>query len=435
MINPTILTVKSTHGQAPTQASVSAQAVEDRSMNYLMLEKREYGVLEFVAFYNATYYYKPILYKFQYGGTVFVTGINFHTKNSNFISFINLFDASTNQQKMVLHNTNYAAVIDNNGLSWYRYGVKHRSDGPAYIDNAYGDYTWYTNGVIHCDADIPAKQDKDYHGKIRIQYYKHGKLHRLNGPAVITDNSKFEWYFEGQLHRIGAPAVQSPASTSWHQIIDGKSVLHRTDGPAIIQYNGTMHWYQFGEKHRQYGPASICPQGKIVWYYRGEIKQTHENATFNVDTKITYHTITSPTNDILLHRTDGPAIEHPNGDCEWWQVIDGKSVLHRIDGPAISYHDTKYWFRNGLLHNTSGPAITDNVCGNYRHAWYYGGELHRSDGPAVIENYTKKWYYMGKLHRTDGPAVESFALGKRYYWHGKEMPKWKYYLMICFIVQ
>jgi hypothetical protein len=41
------------------------------------------------------------------------------------------------------------------------------------------------------------------------------------------------------------------------------------------------------------------------------------------------------------HRTDGPAIEYPNGSKSWW--VNGKP--HRIDGPADG---TKEWYMNGV---------------------------------------------------------------------------------------
>lgn len=44
-----------------------------------------------------------------------------------------------------------------------------------------------------------------------------------------------------------------------------------------------------------------------------------------------------------VHRLDGPAIEHSDGDKEWHQ----KGKRHRIDGPAVEYaNGTKSWFLN-----------------------------------------------------------------------------------------
>ena len=46
----------------------------------------------------------------------------------------------------------------------------------------------------------------------------------------------------------------------------------------------------------------------------------------------------------LLHRIDGPAIEHADGDKYWYQ--NGKP--HRIDGPAVEGTDGyKAWYQNG----------------------------------------------------------------------------------------
>jgi len=45
-----------------------------------------------------------------------------------------------------------------------------------------------------------------------------------------------------------------------------------------------------------------------------------------------------------LNREDGPAIEHQNGDKEWF--LNGER--HREDGPAVEYSDgDKSWWVNG----------------------------------------------------------------------------------------
>lgn len=65
----------------------------------------------------------------------------------------------------------------------------------------------------------------------------------------------------------------------------------------------------------------------------------------------------------------------------------------------------KEWRLNGKLHRTDGPAMErpDGTCW-----WYHHGNLHRLDGPAVeYANGDKRWYKHSKLHRTDGPAVKS----------------------------
>ena len=107
-----------------------------------------------------------------------------------------------------------------------------------------------------------------------------------------------------------------------------------------------------------------------------------------------------------LHRTDGPAVIHPDGSKQWY--INGQ--LHREDGagPAsIDSDGTKKWYKHGVLHREDGPAVNKN---DRQKDWYINGQLHREDGPAV--EYTdgkymwREWYINGQLHREDGPAVE-----------------------------
>ena len=60
--------------------------------------------------------------------------------------------------------------------------------------------------------------------------------------------------------------------------------------------------------------------------------------------------------DGILHREDGPAIEHADGNQYW--LVNG--ILHRdeFEGPAaIHANFRKEWFLRGILHRTSGPAV------------------------------------------------------------------------------
>jgi hypothetical protein len=56
------------------------------------------------------------------------------------------------------------------------------------------------------------------------------------------------------------------------------------------------------------------------------------------------HGITTHRLNGIIHRTDGPAVEKPNGDRYWY--VNGE--YHRTDGPAIEYADgEKRWYING----------------------------------------------------------------------------------------
>lgn len=73
-------------------------------------------------------------------------------------------------------------------------------------------------------------------------------------------------------------------------------------------------------------------------------------------------------------------------------------VVKRINGGD-------FWYLNGELHRTDGPAIENGASGNH---WYLNGRRHREDGPAVeCEDGSKEWYLNGRRHREDGPAIES----------------------------
>lgn len=45
----------------------------------------------------------------------------------------------------------------------------------------------------------------------------------------------------------------------------------------------------------------------------------------------------------IRHRTDGPAIESPEGGT-WWQ----NNAMHRLDGPAVDFPTQKEWWVNDV---------------------------------------------------------------------------------------
>ena len=59
--------------------------------------------------------------------------------------------------------------------------------------------------------------------------------------------------------------VDMNGTTWWFK--DGK--LHREDGPAVIQANGYKAWYKEELRHREGGPAVIHPNGLKLFYENG----------------------------------------------------------------------------------------------------------------------------------------------------------------------
>lgn len=147
------------------------------------------------------------------------------------------------------------------------------------------EITWYKNGLIHRDNDLPAVVRHDY-----LMWYQYGKKHR-NGdkPAVIArmDESEYrnvstmfihykdEYYINDKLHRDNnLPAVVDIVRNSleWH--VNGE--LHRDgDLPAVIM-NNCAKYVRNGKLHREGDlPAFIYRDGnlrqeEIVWYYDGK---------------------------------------------------------------------------------------------------------------------------------------------------------------------
>ena len=79
-----------------------------------------------------------------------------------------------------------------------------------------------------------------------IYYFKDGKKHREDGPAIVFENSDKNWYINGLRHREDGPAIEwSSGYKVW--CIRGKR--HRLDGPAVEKVNGEKAWYLNGEIH------------------------------------------------------------------------------------------------------------------------------------------------------------------------------------------
>ncbi len=71
-------------------------------------------------------------------------------------------------------------------------------------------------------------------------WYKDGKRHRVDGPAVEYANGAKIWYVDGKRHRVDGPAaVYADGDKEWCK--DGK--FHRLDGPAIVHADGDKWWY------------------------------------------------------------------------------------------------------------------------------------------------------------------------------------------------
>ena len=88
----------------------------------------------------------------------------------------------------------------------------------------------------------------NFTGIIKNQYgeklwYKDGKLHRDDGPAMEYAHGRKDWYKEGK--------------------------RHRENGPAFEGFNGDKHWFKEGKRHREDGPACDYVNGDKEWWLNG----------------------------------------------------------------------------------------------------------------------------------------------------------------------
>ena len=81
---------------------------------------------------------------------------------------------------------------------WYKYGKLHRRDQPA-IEYANGDNDWYWNDERHRENDQPAVENANG-GK---EWYWYGKPHRENDlvPALVEYTNGKKWYLHGKFYR------------------------------------------------------------------------------------------------------------------------------------------------------------------------------------------------------------------------------------------
>jgi len=202
-----------------------------------------------------------------------------------------------------LHRTDGPALIWEEGSEgWYIDGRLHRDGGPALDIKGYEAIRAFTNGrprylAIWEDRDrkrfsymLPAKR-----------YYQHGRLHRLDGPAIIRYDGVQVWCVNGQEHRDGdKPSRRGGDYLRWCM----RGQIHRADGPAILKKNGDQEFWFEGKRHNEKGPAVIT-KAYEAWFLYG-----------------------------VFHREDGPAVVH---------LDKSQKDLYYVHGRQLTEQGYKMW--------------------------------------------------------------------------------------------
>jgi hypothetical protein len=234
------------------------------------------------------------------------------------------------------HREGGPAVESPNGTyEWYLNGKLHREGGPA--KETFDSKSWYIDGVQYTESKYyeiikPFTADElDAHHKMpeltetpktpetpeRLvvlgDYNKHIQKKNMNTGEVLSES----FWLDKKLHRLNGPALVKDGSKYWY--LNGE--LHRIDDPAIERADGTKRWYVNGKEHREDGPAVEFANGCYEWHLNG-----------------------------ILHRIGGPAI-HDSAYDYWY--VDGKR--HRLDGPAVIKADgsSKKWYIEGKEYTES----------------------------------------------------------------------------------
>jgi hypothetical protein len=106
-----------------------------------------------------------------------------------------------------IHNDNAPALVYAAGIQPST-SIECEQNLPSAIFRSNDEFHWYKNGKLHCN-DGPAIINK--HGHLdNYEYYQNGLLHNDNGPAVLRGVEEFsekQWYQYGKLHREDGPAI------------------------------------------------------------------------------------------------------------------------------------------------------------------------------------------------------------------------------------
>lgn len=248
-------------------------------------------------------------------------------------------------------------------LEWLEEGHLHRRDGPAIIDYETDRYEYWIRGRLN-RVGGPAieigKAYKEYwldgENISEQEYYRRfGLERRVNeegditfykildeqitdiitnhmGPADIWKDGTKRWFRDGKLHRLDGPAVEASNGTKqW--IVEGN--YHREDGPAIEYANGDAEWFKNGLRHRIGGPSMIHKSGFKAWHKEGVLTKVYEDGT-----------IKQFDSNGRFHAQGEPALLLDNGDYYYYRA----GIPHREDGPAAFINGVKRWYLKGVEH-------------------------------------------------------------------------------------
>jgi len=244
-------------------------------------------------------------------------------------------------------------IFNNEGEFHYYKGKWHREDGPAAITKEYS--TWLKNGII-------TRDEKD-------------------GPAItrnkFANGSQIEFPIS-----IWSPSSQwsnsKDISEDFQQIEywkDGK--VHRDDGPAIIitfKINGISYKFEYWFKN---GISFNIENEKSSVGYK--------------ENKLIFYKYTNEKGELHFYGDDPAYFRLYNvGDSETSEYTYYKNGLEHRDNDLPSHESfkSKRWKKNGKFYRSNNlPTLInyfDDGIKIRQICYYLGDKLYREDGPSYI---------------------------------------------------
>jgi len=293
-------------------------------------------------------------------------------------------------------------------MEFFKNGMRHRIDGPAVIESN-GKKLYYINGYGYNTADEyweavqTITQNKKSTPKKSRKKYTNADYEKMSFAEIYSEYKTGDKDEDGNVYYI------SPTGTkTWR---DSNAMYNKKTGPAIVHENGEIYWYRQNAFHRLDGPAYIDPSGKhgTAYYIHGS-----------------YY----PESDYWkkVQEITGKTKEEITGKATPSPVQKEHKKYTNAEYEKMSFAEIYSDYKNGDKDEEGNTFFTDSISKSWRNSL---GEFNKTNGPARLysNNGPKYWYQDNKFHRLDGPAVVnlSYKQQKLYYIDGIQYIEEKYW--------
>ena len=202
--------------------------------------------------------------------------------------------------------------------------MENTNDWPKVIKK--GHLVYYFTGEVTPDGES-GKYKYKHSEKGQYWFNKQQLLHNKLGPAYVYSKHTKQWYINGKLHRLDGPAVMHPSYNEYY--IDGKKYSEEDFDKKIKEIKGlqqTVEPYDVDLNDLGEATNDDWPPDFYGIKYTGEVSSDGESreikdylGTYWINKQGDYH------------NNEQPAIQYNNGDFYW--IVNG--VYHNLNGPSV----------------------------------------------------------------------------------------------------